>query len=638
MLRKQDFELNIPDWNDIKNLKQPKSQIGEDILDIEEEIDDRGAYLKLLDEFYEPEKEKDEQHPEYFEKIWKLWSVRSFLFFSGCKEKVTFENFEEMQTKENRIATTIIIREDMEDLNKCLAFLNVKKSYIKKLVLDGYKDDDIEKKITPIFSCFARHLKKLYDYYRFCYEQKKINSTKVAQFLKEEENYRYIKDDAMFYKFDNYNREWKEIREKEEILRVLLFYDEDIKTTTTFVDVYTKMKGIACENKRELPLNLIPLKNGIYDIAAGQFRTYERDDLVLNKQKLKCEYNEDATCPEIDKFFSEIVETEKEKELLYEFVAYSMYRDNPIAKAFLLVGTGANGKSTYLELLNRFFGYDKIASYTLQNLEQNRFMIANLKNKYLNIFGDLPYSVIKSLGFFKALTSGDYITAEKKFSQYPVEFKPTTKLIFSSNKLPRILDDSDAVFRRLIIIKFPKVFLGEMADPDKIKKITTPEELSGLFNEAIKRLPKILKKGFSYNLGIEEIRTEYENNSNSILYFINECVEPSEQEEIIIKEDLFIKYVKFCESKKIMKQTSSMFFRSFPEQLLRKGFRITTKKIPIEKKVRKNAFVGNFVINIEPNEEETSSKPISYEGTNLFDERFQEDQEELENKKEDDMC
>jgi putative DNA primase/helicase len=52
-------------------------------------------------------------------------------------------------------------------------------------------------------------------------------------------------------------------------------------------------------------------------------------------------------------------------------------------------------------------------------------------------------------------------------------------------------DESDAFFGRKLILGFPRRFEGDRDDPDLLKKLTTEEELSGIFNVlmmALKRL------------------------------------------------------------------------------------------------------------------------------------------------------
>ena len=57
------------------------------------------------------------------------------------------------------------------------------------------------------------------------------------------------------------------------------------------------------------------------------------------------------------------------------------------------------------------------------------------------------------------------------------------KLFYSGNRIPTIIDDSDARFRREIYLSFPYQYEeGRNADPRLLEKLTTDEELSGIFN------------------------------------------------------------------------------------------------------------------------------------------------------------
>ena len=66
----------------------------------------------------------------------------------------------------------------------------------------------------------------------------------------------------------------------------------------------------------------------------------------------------------------------------------------------------------------------------LQDLEENRFQVAELYGKLANIFADLPNKRLQSSSMFKTLVSGDRITAERKHEN-PFVFRNHAKLIFS---------------------------------------------------------------------------------------------------------------------------------------------------------------------------------------------------------------
>ena len=59
---------------------------------------------------------------------------------------------------------------------------------------------------------------------------------------------------------------------------------------------------------------------------------------------------------------------------------------------------------------------------------------------------------------------------------------------------------SDAYNRRMIIMSFPNLFDGKNADPHLLSKLTTEEELSGIFNVCMMALRRIIvNKGLYIN-------------------------------------------------------------------------------------------------------------------------------------------
>jgi phage/plasmid-associated DNA primase len=94
----------------------------------------------------------------------------------------------------------------------------------------------------------------------------------------------------------------------------------------------------------------------------------------------------------------------------------------------------------------------------------------------------------------KKLTGRQPVRIERK-NQRAYDALLFAKLIFSANKIPETQDESDAYFRREIIISFPNRFEdGKGADPNLLRKLTTEEELSGIFNVLMPTLRRVLNK------------------------------------------------------------------------------------------------------------------------------------------------
>jgi putative DNA primase/helicase len=295
------------------------------------------------------------------------------------------------------------------------------------------------------------------------------------------------------------------------------------------------------ENVAE-PITKICLQNGILNLDTLEVEPHSPDVIFFNK--LPVNFNKEADCPRIKNFLSEVVPGDSIP-TLQEMVGYCLYKNYFVHKAFMLVGDGANGKSTFINLIKRFLGFENCASEPLQSLETNRFAQSSLFGKLANVFADLPARALRETSCFKMLTGQDPLAAERKFKDR-FSFVNYAKLIFSCNQIPRSPDNSDAFFRRWLIIIFPHQFLGNDADKKLAEKLTTPAELSGFLNFAIEGLRRLLQSGeFSNSSSIEQVREDYIRKSDSVASFNMDCVLIA-PDEFIEKRKLYTEYTDYC--------------------------------------------------------------------------------------------
>src|SRR5258708_27544575 len=131
----------------------------------------------------------------------------------------------------------------------------------------------------------------------------------------------------------------------------------------------------------------------------------------LSPVQLPVKFAPDARCPKWDKFISEVFPGDAEA-IAWEIPAWLMTPDTSIQKAILLMGDGANGKSTYLRAVLAFIGKHNAAAVSLHKLENDRFSAARLIGRLANICPDLPSADLTGTSMFKAITGGDEIEAE----------------------------------------------------------------------------------------------------------------------------------------------------------------------------------------------------------------------------------
>lgn len=302
----------------------------------------------------------------------------------------------------------------------------------------------------------------------------------------------------------------------------------------------------------------ICLKNGILDLTTNQLLPHTPEKKFISQIPL--EYNPTIIdCPKIDKFFKEVLE-EENANAAYELFAYTLLKTSPLQKAFMLIGSGRNGKSTFINLLAHFIGIENCTNISLQELEENRFSRADLYGKHINYFADLPDEALKNTGIFKSITGNDRIKGEHKFKN-GFFFTPFAKLVFSANLLPRTPDDTDAFYRRWLLLPFNNEFDTTKGNLNEniLKELTTKSEMQGLLTKCLEILPTLLKnKKFTGEESIEMTRRKYTRLSDPIGCFIMDKIE-QDPEKYISKQDLYNKFLAYCRKNRYPITSERMF-------------------------------------------------------------------------------
>jgi P4 family phage/plasmid primase-like protien len=297
--------------------------------------------------------------------------------------------------------------------------------------------------------------------------------------------------------------------------------------------------------------NIINVKNGLLNIHTLEFTKHSPTH--LSTMQLPVKYDPNTKCPKILKFVREILPGDIR--VVLQLIGYCLLRNNKYEKAFIFFGQGSNGKSTLIHLIEHFLGFTdlhrNVSHVSLQYLATIRFMPAELYGKLANVYADLGNKKISSehWGKIKGIISGDGITAERK-GQHPFDFKPYAKLIYSCNEIPELPDNTFATWRRLILIEFGNVF-EENKDTNLINKLIAEEEMSGLLNLALQNLRQLIRDNeFDYTKDIETVRRMYEQNSNTMVQFMQERLEiTGKHEDYEICRDVYGDYLDLCGGK-----------------------------------------------------------------------------------------
>lgn len=261
--------------------------------------------------------------------------------------------------------------------------------------------------------------------------------------------------------------------------------------------------------------------------------------------------------------------------LLYEIVGYTLLAgEYPLNKAIMLVGSGRNGKSTYLGLLTRLLGSHNVVSVKLQDLtnERSRFSLANLYGKLANVFADLPSEALRNTGVFKVLTGEDPVTADRKYRD-PITFRNYAKMIYSANELPKVYDMSTAFWRRWLVVEFPNQFPPNEEFKRRLYGELLPRYAAKVLAYSLLLAKHVVREGrFSFEGSELDYREYWLRETNSVYAFLQDMV----SEGVLVKDpdgrvktdDLYALYVKYCERE----ERDALAKREFTLELQRLGY------------------------------------------------------------------
>lgn len=327
----------------------------------------------------------------------------------------------------------------------------------------------------------------------------------------------YYDKNKIWWLWDSDNNKWEMTDETDLLIIIKKALDvPSIAKNHIKNEIIESLKIVSRENKPKDPhVNWIQFKNYVYDIKTGERIEPTSDYFFTNP--IKWNLGDIVDTPTIDKLFKDWV-GDKYVEQLYEIIAYSLYRDYPIHRIFCLIGSGRNGKSKFIELLNRFIGVENSSSTELDQLIVSRFEVAKLYKKLVCCMGETNYNAIERTALLKKLTGQDLIGYEFK-QKNPFDDYNYAKIIISTNSIPITHDKTDGFYRRWLIVDFPNKF------PEGINILDTipDQEYENLALKSVVILKMLLEQyTFTNELSIEDKRVIYEEKSNPLTLFLKE--------------------------------------------------------------------------------------------------------------------
>jgi putative DNA primase/helicase len=292
---------------------------------------------------------------------------------------------------------------------------------------------------------------------------------------------------------------------------------------------------------------LFNCQNGTLDLVTEEFREHRRGDLIMKLAPVI--YDEDAECPQWLEFLDRITSGNKELiAFLQRAAGYSLTGDVREHALFLFFGTGANGKTTYVEALRYVWGdYAKTAEFSSFILTRG----LGVRNDLARLAGARLVTAVESQlnrrlaeEVIKQITGGDTITARYLYCEH-FEFRPQFKLFLATNHKPRIHGTDVAIWRRIHLIPFTVTIPHEEQDKTLVEKLQG--EASGILRWALEGLAVWKRLGLAAPAQVIEATRDYRSEQDVLQHFLDERCIPDPDAETSASE-LYGAFKSWCEA------------------------------------------------------------------------------------------
>jgi len=334
---------------------------------------------------------------------------------------------------------------------------------------------------------------------------------------------------------------------------------------------------------------LICLQNGMFNLVTGQLLPHAQEHYATHCLGVTFDPRNVQDCPRWKSFLDEAVRDPETIREIQKFFGYCMVRDTRHEKWLLLYGPGGDGKSKLMSVLRHLVGEENCSHIPMGKLE-DQFYLSRLVDKLLNMSTEVESKAMQSMEI-KAIVSGDPVAAAFK-NQTPFDFVPVCKLVYSTNRLPRVMDNSDGWFRKVMVVEMTQQFYKQgRADLNLEAKLLS--ELSGIFAWSLMGLEILNGEGFNPSRSMEASLYDYKRTNNNVLYFIEQHL-VADPDSRTAKDKVWEEYAKRCRLWGLQPFGEPFFRKEFLRLLSDLAIPVRDGKIcdDYAPGARKNAYVG----------------------------------------------
>lgn len=293
-------------------------------------------------------------------------------------------------------------------------------------------------------------------------------------------------------------------------------------------------------------LPIVALPNGSLELGNREFMEWSPKHHTT--RRLAIEYDPAADCPQwegmLDRMLESTHRTKKQraemKTFLQQWVGINFVgpaakgRSRSLRTGIIIDGPSRSGKTTFSNVVKELFGHEKgaVVSPSIDDLS-GQFGKVPLLNAQALITDDGISTTSKvDAKVMKAIVTGEPMVVDRKFQSPIADFSYSGAVLFTTNTLPNIADETDAIYNRLRVVRMDRVFSKEDAkrdfgrDGEAIPFLKKKGEFPGILNWALDGFTKAWDQGF-FDLPTEmnDAARMFRMRNDPVYGFLNEAIE-----------------------------------------------------------------------------------------------------------------
>jgi putative DNA primase/helicase len=269
---------------------------------------------------------------------------------------------------------------------------------------------------------------------------------------------------------------------------------------------------------------LLGVQNGVIELASGTLRNATPDDYMTKQCPVA--FDPAARCPGFLQFLDTILGGDQVlRAYVVRLFGYALTGRTTEQCLFFLHGSGANGKSTLLNVVKDLLGPDYCKQTPSESLMAKSHAraasndLARLQGTRVVLSSEIEEGSRLSEARVKQLTGSDPVASRMLYQEF-FEYVPQFKLIIAGNHQPVIRGDDTGIWRRIQLVPFSVLIPEKQRDhtlPDKLRA-----ELPGILNLALGGCRDWLSKGLQPPKVVIEAVSDYRSDMDILGQWIDE--------------------------------------------------------------------------------------------------------------------